>query len=321
MARLLDESLVEELRRVSASALEHASNITRMPVDRLLSVTTAWGRRNPQVRKLEQLARVPIHQLMSDFVDVKPKPVDASLFLLSQACGDRTHAHQDLAYKWNQPTERRYGITSWVALDSCGPAQGGLSLLPGSQRPPLEVRQDFLSSTHVERADSTCWRRNASTPPLRPGDAAIFDSCIWHAAESYLQTGFRRALAIRWSTRAGTELNRPIPVPTPQPSEFGMDTSGTLLCLAIRQAFPAPGLKLETDDTLVFIEWLRSQSDTEDFVLTKEAWHVVEDLADALTLLRDHDARPATRVWRGVRDTLLPELHGIASRYELRGMS
>lgn len=86
-------------------------------------------------------------------------------------------------------------VTFWVALDDMGPdlANGELHVLPGSHLVGSEWRGTFTSSTYLSEVERL-WRE-ATSLPVRAGDAVVLDSRVVHGSPPNFGTSSRLAMA------------------------------------------------------------------------------------------------------------------------------
>lgn len=232
---------------------------------------------------------------------------DATLFVASGHHDRGTHAHQDIAYRWNRPAEDRYAYTTWLPLDPCDEEHGALCFSDAIGRLPVIARQDFLHPDFVDLATTSTWRDRESVISVMPGDVVIFDACTWHASKAFRGPGRRSALAIRWTSRTHWEREVPLPRPSATNDVFGMDSSGAILSGAIDRAqgiTPAPG---EHDRVRRSLSRLLEAPTERLERLPLAARESLRELNVALEL-QQHGARPTARVWRQVRDIVLPAL-------------
>jgi hypothetical protein len=274
--------------------------------DLYLQTISAWGWRNELVQSLLQMIQERLAALAVELGGVESKPIDATLFMKSPHAPGKTHAHQDVAYRWDRP-EDTYTLTTWLALDDCDGTSGGLSFLPGSHKEEIQVRQDFLDVDFEDRSDSDDWRSKSVTPFVRAGDLLVFDARVWHAAYPFTGSGVRRAIAVRWINR---ELARTLSVPPPHAptSRFGMDTSGRLLIEAAKRRFPET-VSATTDSVSGVLGELLPAKELVKGKLPEPAWLALGQLDLALKAMDAHHGRPhSPNIWEPIRDLVLPEM-------------
>ena len=108
--------------------------------------------------------------------------------------------HQD-----GEPWRRQWGIeravTLWLALDACGPHNGGLRMIPGTHRGPLQplepVEDDldvFGRASPAELVDAS----RAVDVVLDAGDLSAHHPAMVHASGPNRSHGPRRALSLRY---------------------------------------------------------------------------------------------------------------------------
>ena len=291
------------LAQEAARAIQGMAVDLGIAPDRYLGLISAWGGRNPMVASLTSRCVPMLAGAVRIVAARELSPVGSTLFVKSVASPAETHAHQDIAYRWNRPVEEYYEITTWVSIDAADQTTGALSFLPGSHDAPISPRQDFLDREFQDRAASPDWAASAVTVSTDPGDVVVFDHRVWHAAGPFTGHGMRRALAIRWSSGQPSD----VPAPHPSPERFGMDTSGAHLIAAIRDV--RPGFEPDRSRGAVgqACTWLLSQRSVVA-VLPAGARSALEDLHLALKARERHEARPNARLWLSVRDQLIPAL-------------
>ena len=310
---VIGSALIEQIEARYRDALARVASRTGRRDREVERIASAWSSRcelvgealhavAPAIRSAYDERNGPAAQL--------DHPIDATLFVVSGGSGDGTHAHQDLAYKWDRPDDR-YAYTTWVAISSCDEQTGALRFSDALPRDPISPRQDFLRAGFVDLATTAAWLERESAVCMQRGDVVLFDACTWHSSQPFRGRGRRLSLAVRWTSAGRWERSISVPRPDQDPTAFGMDTSGSLLGSALRAASGlAPALSPEEKNlrkTLASF-W---ESDRAGAQLGRQAKLALEDLTLALELLEDHGARPAAHVWRAIRDDALPELLAI----------
>jgi len=310
---------IHDLLTMAESGIAYASKANQLPLEKMKSLTSAWGINSTFVKAMVTAVMPQLKAVASKVAEVQPQPVDATLFIKSPWVRSATHAHQDIAYRWNREPEARYGLTTWLALDDICLEKGGvLSFLPGSHYKKISVRQDFLASDFRDHATSDEWAECAIPVPVTAGDVLIFDAQTWHAADAFTGQGARRVLAVRWSYADQYERRIEIPVPLIDSECFGIDTSGGLLLDAFFRAYPTLPV-FEQADTLaekieVMLDWCSSNNEP----VCPLAQQVLEDLVQALKVESTHGARSNPDLWLAVRDRVIPAL---SARFEKRRSS
>lgn len=316
---VIEPELAAEIRTAFERAIYQAASAAGLDRTKLGRLVSAWSFAHPSVRDAMQtlapLVRASLLERQSERAGGFGDPVDATLFVVTGEQVHGTHAHQDIAYKWNQQVEARYAYTTWIALDDCDQASGALRFSHGFSASGAWARQDFLRPDFVDLASTGEWRKCESVACANPGDVVVFDALAWHASAPVVGGGERMALAIRWRSSTGWEKDVRIESPEPALHVFGMDTSGKLLCAAARRACgkePAgqvsPGMTVRNA--------LRELQDEHPAVVERmspDGRAALEDLSLALWLCDGHHARPSPAVWRRVRDVAIPELESLAT--------
>ena len=313
---VVEPELVAEVRSGFARMITEVASLAGSDRTELSRLVSAWENANPQVRAAMQAlsprVRASLVERGSAWAHELGDPVNASLFVVAGPHGQGTHAHQDLSYKWNRPVDVRYAYTTWVALDACSETSGALRLSCGLSASEASVRQDFLRRDFVDLASTAEWRRCESVACAQRGDVVMFDALAWHASAPVESCGERMALAIRWRSRSGWEKDVRLERPASDNKVFGMDTSGRVLCDAVRRACgnapssPAPTVQ----------HALRELRDEYPAVLARMSpggRAALHDLSLALRLGEEHHARPSAAVWCRVRDVAIPDLESFAT--------
>lgn len=297
------------LDTISTAGLAEKARRARCSIDELHRLCSAWSGECEFVQSLVDIAAPPLAELVVGVADAEPQHLDATLFVQSATGGGPTHAHQDIAYKWNRKVSKRYAMTSWLALDYCGEERGGL-VFGGTFEPgAVAQRQDFLARDFIDLATRPEWRETAVCVEAEPGDVVVFDSRVWHAAAPFREDGRRRALALRWPSRTKWEFDVDIPAPPADRTVFGMDTSGQLFINAAKRIISdsaADGKPVEVAKHLE--RWLRESGE----VLPLPAMEALRCLSLSLTLYHEQGGRPHAQVWLDVRDQLIPALESRA---------
>lgn len=116
----------------------------------------------------------------------------------------RTGWHRDTRYWYYARPEL---VNAWLALDSEHPDNGGLHVLPGSQR--LDIEPECLDTALFLRDDprNQSLIDSAEALHLEPGDVLLFHSHLFHAADNNHTDAVKHALVFTY--RAGD--NPPLP--------------------------------------------------------------------------------------------------------------
>jgi phytanoyl-CoA hydroxylase len=108
--------------------------------------------------------------------------------------------HQD-----GEPWRRQWGIeraiTLWVALDDAGAHNGGLRMIPGSHRQPLQALEPVEDAFDVfgyASPPAVIHEEGALTVELRAGDVSAHHPAIVHASGFNESRVLRRGLSIRF---------------------------------------------------------------------------------------------------------------------------
>lgn len=307
----LSQSEITAMRNLFDRSMAEVAAQAKMREEDIERVTSAWSMKANFVSRMLSIAAPRIRSRLLEqgkpWTDIG-EHVDATLLVASHLRAEPTHAHQDIAYKWNRPVDARYAYTTWLALDACGPDSGALTF--GRAFPPLPIvaRQDFLCEEFVDHSTTPTWRDAQFVAAVEPGDIVVFDACAWHASSAFREPGRRLALAIRWASKSGWERAVSLPNPTIRPVSFGMDTSGALLCGVVRATCGRLAVESARGGTYATVTKLFQHHHQVVERLSAPAKRSLEDLILALALEERHGGRCAPGVWRAVRDHALPEL-------------
>ena len=315
---VLDPNQVIKIRSDAEKMVQEIASDSRVPARSILRWVSTWNYSQPFVREtVDAIAsdiKVALKQRGGKFASGVGHAVDASLFVLSGSHQQRTHAHQDISYKWNREPAARYAWTTWIALDCCDGDTGALRFSDGFPTRPVAPREDFLRPDFEDRAHTEQWLDSETIASVNVGDIVVFDALTWHASAAKKEAGVRMALAIRWRSSIGWEDDIDLSAPDQNTAQFGMDTSGQVLCEAILDACGAgTAFPVAEGRTQQVLELLLSQCSSVVEQLTPDSREALTDLATALTLAERYQARPAVGVWRRVCDKALPELRRLAT--------
>lgn len=118
--------------------------------------------------------------------------------------------HQDLGY-W--PFTEPDALTVWIALDPMSPANGGMQLVPGSQRSSEALPVDFGTGAPLLGSERPGSPEVPSDPAgdghpivsyvLAPGEAGLHHPLVWHGSAPNSSESLRCAYALRY-LRSGT---------------------------------------------------------------------------------------------------------------------
>jgi len=283
---------------------------------------SAWGSDQPWVHKAAQrlapVARDRLVERGSEIGRLLGRVIDASLFVMTPEQGRGTHAHQDLAYKWDKPSSQRYAYTTWIALHDCDVNTGALRFCAPLSIGEVSVRQDFLRPDFVDPSTTAEWMSSESIAALTAGSIVAFDSLTWHGSCACTAANQRMALAIRWRSTTAWEDQIQLKRPTAAPGAFTMDSSGAVLCRALAGAF---GVDLprapERGTTLRVLRQVLAHNERAVSRLEQHAQRALYDLERALGLLERHHARPSPAVWIAVRDVALPAINELSAGGEV----
>lgn len=211
---LFNDKLVSNLYGFIKTCLHEYANELDTSFENYVSATGRWGPKaslfkndifnnlNNEIKShLENLTekRISLHKRN---VICKNEYVTGSLAL-----------HQDISYSYNAP----YNFTLWLSLDNILPDSGEMIVTPKSHKGPIEKAVDFWSPYFKdEKVDK--YSEQLKRIYLKPGDALLFDSKLWHGSVENLKKASRYAYVTRWLIE-GYQFP---PIPEPQSLEFGM---------------------------------------------------------------------------------------------------
>ncbi|MDG2304025.1 MAG: phytanoyl-CoA dioxygenase family protein [Candidatus Binatia bacterium] len=125
--------------------------------------------------------------------------------------------HQDAAYFPFRPQKQCVGV--WIPLDPVSEANGGLTIVPGSHRLPIqqhEIKEGInfgaLAAAGIEGNDA--YHAEAITLELRPGDCVLFSTKMLHRTGGNRTTEHRRVVTLHMASAKCVPLG-------PQLSEYG----------------------------------------------------------------------------------------------------
>lgn len=121
--------------------------------------------------------------------------------------------HQDISYSYNSP----YNFTLWLSLDNILLDSGEMIVIPESHKWPIEKAIDFWSPYFKDKKLEK-YKDYLERIYLKPGDALLFDSRLWHGSVENLKKASRYAYVTRWLIE---EYKFPH-IPEPEPLVFGM---------------------------------------------------------------------------------------------------
>lgn len=117
--------------------------------------------------------------------------------------GEKTYVsmHQDGTY-WNlRPANV---VTAWVALSPSTPANGGMRVIPGTQKQPaLPQRETYVPDNALSRGQEitvTIDEQHAVDLALQPGEMSLHHIWIVHGSSANTSTTPRIGIAIRYVT-------------------------------------------------------------------------------------------------------------------------
>ena len=312
---VIPECTAKALNREIDEAIDQVASKVGLTADLVNQLCSTWDDQAGFVHNAASSVEPALAAALAvtpEFADESFERQEASLFVGSYSRGDSTHAHQDIAYRWNRP-QRRYAMTTWLALDQCDGSSGAL-LFSRAASNCIEIRQDFLSSDFIDRATTPTWITGQIVAAVQPGDAVVFDSHVWHAAAGFSNPGQRRALAVRWRSASGQEHERTIPEPVIDASRFGIDTAGALLKSAILQAYPYSTNAMQHTSLQHCVDWVIAKNSNLAQDLGTAALNSLRQLSRAQHLAENYSARPALQVWQSIRDIAIPELRALSNK-------
>ncbi len=307
---VLPREQIPELQMMAELGVDRIANAVGLPLEKVNELATAWGFQSTVVTEMLPIVTPLLRAAAEKVAEIHPEPIDATLFVKSPNARSATHAHQDIAYRWNRTREDRYGLTTWLALDDINMKMGGaLSFLPGSHREKISVRQDFLATDFIDHALGDKWLRCGISMSAAAGDVILFDARTWHAASVYKGQFTRRALAVRWAYADQHEQRLEIPVPVKTPECFGMDTAGKLLIAALNQSFPNITVSNKAEDVADKIDMVLASCGDNNELIPLSVKQLLKNLMTALNLGTTHGARANSELWLNVRDRVIPILN------------
>ena len=111
--------------------------------------------------------------------------------------------HQDALYFPFGPQKQCLGV--WIPLDPVSEANGGLSIVPGSHRLPIqkhEIKEGInfgaLAAEGIEGNEE--FHGKAITPELSPGDCLLFSTRLLHRSGGNRTQGHRRVITLHMAS-------------------------------------------------------------------------------------------------------------------------
>ncbi len=150
---------------------------------------------------LDERLLTPLRTLLGD------EPLAAQSMIYFKPPGARGQdLHQDDFYLRSAP---RPCMAAWIALDAADADNGGLRVVPGSQRLGLlPVRAADPTRFFAEEAVDVPPGMQAVQTELAPGDVLFFDGRVIHGSgPNRSATRFRRSCICHYVARGTTELN------------------------------------------------------------------------------------------------------------------
>lgn len=315
---VLEPHLAASVRALCEQGIQEVVAREQLEPGVVRRLVSAWGSNQPWVREaagtLAPIVRDHLVERGSEIGHRLSRVIDASLFVMTHEQGRGTHAHQDLAYKWDKPSSTRYAYTTWIALHDCDVNAGALRFCAPFRVGEVSVRQDFLRPDFVDKSTTAEWLSGESIAAVTAGSVVVFDSLTWHGSCACTAAIQRMALAIRWRSTTAWEDQIQLKRPTAAPGAFTMDSSGAVLCRALAGAF---GVDLprapERGTTLRLLRHVLAHNERAVSRLGQHAQRAVYDLERALGLLERHHARPSPAVWMAVRDVALPAVNELSA--------
>jgi len=308
----LDSILIQRLRDILSDGLEEVRSQVAMQKSDFYRFVSQLTKNNRLVRQCVEEVSDSIYRLGTRFQAIERQPVGGLLFLKTHENPYATHAHQDITYEWNRDISERASLTTWIALDDCGPETGALSLLSGSHKGRLEAPEDYLRNDFVDRQFSDAWQDEADYMSVRAGEMILFDCRVWHAAAPVSAHSLRRGLVIRWNC---LEIANKLTLVEPQTQSdvFVMYSSGRIFKAAIMAAFSD---YCDPEDSLdLCVAKLLSQNSTGALDLPDDVLEGMQRFSTSLMFYESFQVKSDdTFVWGIIRDVVIPHLKSLENK-------
>ena len=203
------ETATHWVRRIEES-LPNLANQVGCSLDEYLMSVSAWSGKNPLVHEFAEVLRSDITSTVEAITGGQIELLESKLLMKGENCPWATHAHQDIAYRW-QGKRQQYQFSTWLSLSTIGPMQAPLEFLPKSHLEPVSEYQDYLDPEFVDRKDTQEWKKKHQSIVMNPGDMVIFDSRVWHASSEWAAPPRRYAMVLRWIVAGIKDTEVPSP--------------------------------------------------------------------------------------------------------------
>jgi ectoine hydroxylase-related dioxygenase (phytanoyl-CoA dioxygenase family) len=211
---LFDEKLVLNLYGFIKTSLNEYANEINTSFENYVSATGRWGPKsslfkNDIFNNLNNKIKSHLESLTGNKISLHKQNVICKNEYVTGSLA----LHQDISYSHNSP----YNFTVWLSLNNILPDSGEMIVIPKSHKWPIERAVDFWSP-YLKDKKIEKYKDYLKKIYLKPGDALLFDSRLWHGSVENLKKASRYAYVTRWLIE---DYQFPH-IPEPQSLEFGM---------------------------------------------------------------------------------------------------
>lgn len=211
---LIDEKLVSNFYGFIKTCLHEYANELDTSFENYVSATGRWGPKsslfkNDTFNNLNN--KIKSH--LENFTENRLLLRKQNVICKNEYVTGSLALHQDISYSYNSP----YNFTLWLSLDNILPYSGEMIVIPKSHKWPIENAVDFWSPYFKDEKIEK-YSEKLKRIYLKPGDALLFDSKLWHGSVENLKKASRYAYVTRWIIK-GYQFPD---IPEPKSLEFGM---------------------------------------------------------------------------------------------------
>ena len=141
-----------------------------------------------------------MREIAGTFLIGKAKGRGSEMFAKPAQKGMPSPAHQDNFYWCLKPVAPGTALTIWIALDNCGPENGGVTYLKGSHKMGILDHLDSYApgSSQTIANKSLVNEMPAICIQLKPGDALVHDSMTVHFSGANTSGQSRRGMTFQY---------------------------------------------------------------------------------------------------------------------------
>jgi ectoine hydroxylase-related dioxygenase (phytanoyl-CoA dioxygenase family) len=211
---LFDYNLTSNLHGLIKTCLHEYANEINTSFGDYVSSTGRWGPKASLFRKnIFNIMNDKIKLYLEDLTGSKISLHKKNVICKNEYVTGSLALHQDISYSYNSP----YNFTLWLSLDNIFPDSGEMIVIPRSHKWAIEKAVDFWSP-YFKDEKLEKYPDQLKRIYLKPGDALLFDSTLWHGSVENLKKVSRYAYVTRWLIKDYKFTH----IPEPQPLNFGM---------------------------------------------------------------------------------------------------